>query len=141
MAVLLRSKQLERIQGDGLPGRVTEVPLSLTDGDDNASAEAYLTLDPLPLEPVVEAQSGRQRLVIASAQCPNQAGVDIIVEITHHDGWWLFAEGKPRLRAVGWPRLLEYLPGEQTGNQLSPRRHHGTTRSGACSVVPPLMPS
>ena len=72
------------------------------------------------LEPVEEAQSGGQRLVIALAQCPSdggvdrgsQAGVDIIVEIVQDYGWRLLAGGKPRLRAVRWPRLLEYLSGE-----------------------------
>ena len=55
--------------------------MSLPDGDDNASADARHTLDTLDLEPAVEAQSRGQQLVIASAQCPSQAGVDVIVEI------------------------------------------------------------
>ena len=67
MAVLVGSEHLTRIQGDDAPGRITEVLLSLLDGDDNASASARHTLDTLDLEPAVEAQSGGQRLVIASA--------------------------------------------------------------------------
>ena len=55
--------------------------MSLPDGDDNASADTRHTLDPLNLEPVVEAQSGGHRLVIASAQCSGQAGVDVIMEM------------------------------------------------------------
>ena len=35
MAVLVGSKQLARIQGDGTPGRITEVLLLLPDGNDN----------------------------------------------------------------------------------------------------------
>ena len=91
--------------------------LLVPDGDDNVSAEARLTLDPLHLGPVVEAQSCGQRLGIASTQCPNQAGVDIIVEVAQEYGWRLLAGGKPRLRAVRWPRLLGYLSGE-SGGQL-----------------------
>ena len=55
MAVLVGSKHLARTQGDNAPGRVTEVLLSLPDGDDNASADARHTLDGLDLDAVVEA--------------------------------------------------------------------------------------
>ena len=65
MAVLIGPQPLALVQGDDVPSRVAGVLLSLLDGDDNASAETRLTLDPLHLEPVVEAQSGGQRLVIA----------------------------------------------------------------------------
>ena len=57
MAVLVGSKQLARVQGDTVPDRITEVLLSLPDGDDNASADTRHTLDTLDLGPVVEAQS------------------------------------------------------------------------------------
>ena len=69
MAVLVGSKQLARIHGDDVPGRVTEVMLSLPDGDDKVAADARHTLymHTLDLGPVVEAQSWGQRLVIASA--------------------------------------------------------------------------
>ena len=67
MAILVGSKHLARIRGDDAPSRVTEVLLSLPDGDDNASVDARHTLDTLDLQPVVEAQFGGQRLVIASA--------------------------------------------------------------------------
>ena len=68
MAVLVGSKHLARIQGDGAPGRITEVLLSLPDGDDNASADTRHTLGTLDLELVVEAQSGGQLLVFALAR-------------------------------------------------------------------------
>ena len=47
--------------------------------------------------------------MVASAECPSQAGVDIIVGIVHDYGWRLLAGGKVHLRALRWPRLL---PGE-----------------------------
>ena len=65
--------------------------LSLPDGDDNALAETCLTSDPLHLEPVVEAQSRGQWLVIASAKRPAQAGVDVIVVMVQDYGWRLLA--------------------------------------------------
>ena len=89
--------------------------LSLPDGDDNALADTRHTFDTLDLEPVVEAQSGGQRLVIASAHSPSQAGVDVIVEIAQDYEWRLLAGGKPHLRAVQWPRLPECLSGGLDG--------------------------
>ena len=65
MAVLVGSKQLVRIKGYDAPGRVTEVLLSLPEGDDNVAADARHTLDTLDLGPLVEAQSGGHRLVVA----------------------------------------------------------------------------
>ena len=85
--------------------------LSLPDGDDNAPVDACHTLDTLDLEPVVEAQSGGQRLVIASTQSPSPASVDVVMEIARDYGWRLLAGGKPSFRVVRWPRLLEYLSG------------------------------
>ena len=111
MAILIGPKQLALVQGDNTPGRVAAVLLPLPDGDDNASAKARLTWDPLHLEPVVEAQSSGQRLVIASANCPTQARVDVIVDVVLDYGWRLLPGGKPHLRAVRWPRLLECLAG------------------------------
>ena len=61
MAVLVGSKKLARIQGDDALGRVTEVLLSLPEGDDKVAADAHHTLDALDLGLVVEAQSGGQR--------------------------------------------------------------------------------
>ena len=58
MAVLVGPKQLARIQGDDALGRITEVLLSLPEGEDNVAADARHTLDALDLEPVVEARSG-----------------------------------------------------------------------------------
>ena len=56
--------------------------------------------------------------MIAAAQCPSQAGVDVIVEIAQDYGWRLLAGGKPHLRAVRWPRLLEYLSGGLDGRPV-----------------------
>ena len=56
MAVLVISKQLEVVYGDDTPGCVAAMLPSMPTGNDNASAEARLTLDPLRLEPVLEAQ-------------------------------------------------------------------------------------
>ena len=39
VAVLVGSKQLARIHGDDAPGRITEVMLSLPEGDDNVAAD------------------------------------------------------------------------------------------------------
>ena len=55
MAVLVGSKQLVRIQGDDAPERITEVLLSLPEGDDHFAADARHTVDALSLETVVEA--------------------------------------------------------------------------------------
>ena len=115
MAVLVGSKQLARIGGDNTLGRVTEVLLSLSQGDDNVAADVRHTLDALDLGPVVEAQSGGQRLVVASARSPGQARMDVIGEIVQDYGWRLLAEGKPSLWVVRWPRLLEYLSGKLDG--------------------------
>ena len=67
-AVLVGSKQNARINGDDAPGRITEVLLSLPEGDDNVSADTRHTLDALGLGAVVEVGSGGQRMVIASAR-------------------------------------------------------------------------
>ena len=107
MAVLVGSKQLARIKGDDTLGRVTEVLLSLLDGDDNVAADTRHTLDTFDLGPVVEAQSRRQRLVVASARIPGQARLEVIGEKVQDYGWRLLAGGKPSLRAMRWPRLLE----------------------------------
>ena len=115
MVVLVGSKQLARIQGDDALGRVMEVLLSLPEGDDNVAADARHALDALDLGPVVGALSGGKRSVVASARSPGQARVDVIREIVLDYGWRLLAGGKPSLRAVRWPRLLEYLSGKLDG--------------------------
>ena len=56
MAVLVGSKQLARMQGDDAPGHITEVLLSLPQGDDNVAADTRHTLDALGPETVVEAR-------------------------------------------------------------------------------------
>ena len=55
MVVLVWAQQLVLLQGDNALGRVAAVLLSLPDRDDSALVDAHLTLDPLQLEPVVEA--------------------------------------------------------------------------------------
>ena len=138
MAVLVGPKQFALVQGDDAPGRVAAMLLSVPDGYDNASAEARLTSDPLHLVPVVEAWSGGQQLVLASSGYPAQAGVDVLVDVIHDYGWRLLAGGKPHLQAVRWTRLLDWVG--PAGSQFRPRRHHGTNRCRACSIVPPLVP-
>ena len=54
--------------------------------------------------------------MVASAQCPSQRGVDVIVEIVQDYGWWLLAGGKLHLQAVKWRRLHECLSGESGGH-------------------------
>ena len=75
MAVLVGSKQLARIKGDDAEGHVTEVLLSLPEGDDNVAADARHMLDALGLGAVVKARSGEQRMVIASARAPGLTGL------------------------------------------------------------------
>ena len=92
-----------------MPGHITEVLLSVPDGDDNALANAHHTLDTFDLEPVVRAQFWGQRFATVSSQSPRPARVEVIVEIAQDYGSRLLAGDKPSLRAVLWPRLLQYL--------------------------------
>ena len=75
MAVMVRSKQPARIQGNDAQGHITEVLLSLPEGDDNVAADARHTLGALGLGAVVEARSGEQRMVIASARGQDWLGL------------------------------------------------------------------
>ena len=75
MALLVGSKQLARIQGDDAQRSITEVLLSMPEGDDNMIADACHTLDALGLRPVVEAWLGGQRMVIVSAPEPRTGQV------------------------------------------------------------------
>ena len=109
MAVLVGSKQLARIQGDDAQGHITEVLLSLPEGDDNVAVDARHTLDALALRAVVEAPSGEQRMVIASAKGPGLAGVDVIGEIVQDYGWELLRNRAQSPKVVRWPRLLESI--------------------------------
>ena len=86
MALLVGSKQFARIQGDDAQGRITEVLPCLPEGDDTMAANARHTLDALGLEPVVEARSGGQRMVITSARSPGLAGMDVVGEIAQDYG-------------------------------------------------------
>ena len=86
MAVLIGPKQLALVEGNNAHGRVALVLRSLLYGDDNVPAEARLRLDPLHVEPVVEAPSSGQRVVLAPVACPAQAGVDVSVDVMHDYG-------------------------------------------------------
>ena len=119
MAVLVGSKQLARIQGDGAQDHITEALFSLSEGDDNVAADARHTIDALGLKAVVEARSGGQRMVLASARGPGLAGVDVIGEIVQDYGWELTTNGAHSLKVVRWPRLLESLPMMSSGGQFS----------------------
>ena len=101
-----------RIQGDDALRSITEVLLSLPQGHDNLAAHARHTLVALHLRPVVDAQSGGHRLVIASSRSPGQARMDLIGQNVLNYGWKLLAGGKLSLRVVRWSRLLEYLLGK-----------------------------
>ena len=118
MAVLVGSKQLARIKGDDAPGRITEVLLSLPEGDDNVAADTRHTLGALGLRAVVEPRSGGQRMVIASARGPGLAGVDVIREIVRDYGWKLLASGTQSITVVRWPRLLERLSATSDGRPV-----------------------
>ena len=115
MAVLVGSKQLARIQEDEAQGRVTEALFSLPEVDDNVAADTRHTMDALGLKPVVEGRSGGQRMVLASANGPGLAGVDVVGEIRHEYGWELLTNGARSLKVVWWPRLLGSLPMMSSG--------------------------
>ena len=80
---------------------------SLPEGDDNVAADARHTLDTLGVAAVVEARTGGQRLVLASARSPRLDGVDVIGEIVQDDGCELLTHGTQSHKMVRWPRLLE----------------------------------
>ena len=56
--------------------------------------------------------------MVASAPSPGQARMDVIGEIVHDHGWRVLAWGKPSLRGVPCPRLLEYLSGKLDGQPV-----------------------
>ena len=118
MAVLVGSKQLARIQGDDAQGHITEAMFSQREGDDNVAADACHTIDALSLKAVVEARSGGQRMVLASARGPGLAGVDVIGEIVQDYGSELLTNGTRSLKVVRWPRLLESLPIISSGRPI-----------------------
>ena len=86
MSVLMASKQSARIQGDVVPGHITEGLLSLSKGDDNVATNAGHTLDALSLGAVVGGRSGGQCMVTASAWGPGLSWVAVIGEMLHHHG-------------------------------------------------------
>ena len=118
MAALVRSRPLARIRGDNAPGRITEVLLSRPEGDDNVAAETRHMLGALGLGAFVEARSGGQRMVIASARGPGLAGVDVIGEIVRDYGWELLASCTQSLGVVRWARLLERLSATSDGRPV-----------------------
>ena len=118
MAVFVGSKQLARVQGDDAQGYVTEAMFSLPEGDDNVAADARHTLDTLGLAAVVEARSGGQRLVLASARGPGLDGVHVIGEIVRDYGWELLTHGTHSPKVARWPRLLESLPVMSNGQPI-----------------------
>ena len=118
MAVLVGSKQLARVQGDDAGGHVTEAMFSLPEGDDNVAADARHTLDTLGLAAVVEARSGGQRSVLASARGQGLDGVDVIGDIVRDYGWELLTHGTRSPKVARLPRLLESLPVMCTGQPI-----------------------
>ena len=118
IAVLVGSRQLARNQGDNAQGQVTEVLLSLLEVHDNVPAHARRALDALGLGAVVEARSGKQRMVIASARGPRLAGVDVIAEMVQDCRWKLVMISAQSLRPVRWPRLLESLSATLSGQPM-----------------------
>ena len=81
MAALVGTKQLGLLYAAEQHGLVMAVLLSLPQRSDGASAEARLALEPLRLEPVVEARSGAQQLVVVMDQCPQQEAVDVLIAV------------------------------------------------------------
>ena len=55
--------------------------------------------------------------MLASAECPARADVDVLVDVMQHYGWRLLAGGKPLLQAVRWPILLDCLSSGSGGQQ------------------------
>ena len=110
MAVLVGSKQVAGVQGDNAQGHITEAMFCLPEGEDNVAAVVRHTLDTLGLAAVVEARSGGERLVFASARGPGLDEVDVIEEIVRDYGWQLLTHGARSLKAARWPRLLGSLP-------------------------------
>ena len=82
------------------------------------AADARHTIDALGLKAVVEARSGGQRMVLASATGPGLAGVDAIAEIVQDYGSELLTNGSRSLKVVRWPRLLESLPVMSNGHPI-----------------------
>ena len=82
------------------------------------AADTRHTLDALGLGTVVEAQSGGQRMPLASTRGPGPAGVDLIGEVVQDYGWKLLASGNQSLRVVPWPRLLERLSATSDGSRV-----------------------
>ena len=118
VAILVGSKQLARIQGGNARGHITEALFSLSEGDDNVVADDRHTIDALGLKAVVEARSGGQGMVLASARGPGLARADVIGEIVQAYGWELLANGARSLKVVQWPRLLESLPMMSNGRPV-----------------------
>ena len=59
-------------------GGLTPALLTLPSWSDSALADARLTLDPLRLDPMTEANLREQRLVLASQECHAEDDLDVI---------------------------------------------------------------
>ena len=67
--------------------------------------------------------------MIASARSPGPPMMDVIGQIAQDYGWDLLAGGKPHLRVVRWPQLLEHLLGKLDGQlALIPLSTWGQTK-------------
>ena len=77
IAVLVASK-VARTQEDDTLGHMTEVLLSLAEGQDNLDADPPNILNALGMEPAVKARSGGQPVVIASAPSSGPAAMDVV---------------------------------------------------------------
>ena len=56
--------------------------------------------------------------MFASAECPAQADVDVLVDVMQDYEWRMLAGGKPRFQAVRWPRPLDCLAGGSSGPEV-----------------------
>ena len=90
----------------------------MPEGDDNVAADARHTLSALGLAAIVEARSGGQRLVLASARGPRLDGVDVIGEIVQDYGLELLTHGTHSHKVARWPRLPESLPMMSNGQPI-----------------------
>ena len=71
--------------------------------------DAQHIVDTLGLAAAVEARTGGQRLVLASARGAGLDGVDVIREIVWAYGWELLTHGTRGSKVARWPRLLTAL--------------------------------
>ena len=109
---------------------------SLSKGHDNVAADARHTIDALGLRAVVEARWGAQRMVLASAEGPGLAEVDVIRAIVQDCGWELLTNCTRNLRPVRWPRLLKSLPMTSSGRPILGLASIGDEARRCCFILP-----